>query len=79
MFHIYASKEYLNVCNKTNKCTCTLIIMIRRAIERSWFLIICDKKYCIHMHLLVLLRNLKFWNIYDLGIALNGTRIFKSC
>jgi hypothetical protein len=43
MFHIYASKEYLNVCNKTNKCTCTVMLMIRREIERSWLLIICDK------------------------------------
>ena len=42
MFHIYALKEYLNLCNRTNKCTCT-VMMIRKAIERSWLLIICDK------------------------------------
>jgi len=42
IFHIYALKEYLNLCNKTNKYTCT-VMMIRKAIKRSWLLIICDK------------------------------------
>lgn len=41
-FHIYALKEYLNLSNRTNRCTCT-VMMIRKAIERSCLLIICDK------------------------------------
>ena len=31
------------------------------------------------MHLLILLHKLKFWKIYDLGIAFYGTKIFKVC
>jgi len=78
MFHIYALKEYLNFGNKPNKFTCT-VMTIRKAIERSWLLIICDKKYCIYMHLLISLHKFKFWKIYDLGIAFHVTRIFKAC
>ena len=27
MFHVRKLKEYLNMCNKTNKCTCTLQVL----------------------------------------------------
>jgi hypothetical protein len=52
MFHIYALKEYLSLCNKPNKFTCT-VMMIRKAIERSWLLKICDKKYCIYIYIFI--------------------------
>jgi len=27
MFHIHALKEYLNICNKTNQCTCIKYVL----------------------------------------------------
>jgi len=41
MFHIRALKEYLNFCNKTNKCTCRKHVLLRIINYTNLLIYIC--------------------------------------
>jgi hypothetical protein len=68
-FYTLPINEYFTALRiKAKKCTCRdTLMMTAKAIETCWYFVICDKKYFIHVHLLVLIHKFKYSLMHGCG------------